>query len=182
MYLRSGLMGPVAKRLGKQLPLSSVIQHLEEHGGSLGVLTLPTLHPPTLKAALAAVQQLSSSPNVRKLQAQAAGAAAPGGGGKGKPAPPPANKAAAAQEEERMPVVSAIIESKALQKEDLRRIASLPAMDEILAQLVALIETPARGVIGMTARAGGEDLVRALEGFKVGLEEEGKEQEQEQKA
>lgn len=75
------------------------------------------------------------------------------------------------KKEERLPVIAALIESKTVAKEELTRIASLPAMDQILAQLVALMETPARGVISMTARAGGEDLARTLEGFKLGLEE-----------
>merc|ERR1712093_414661 len=178
LFLRAGLMRPTSKQL-PHLPLQPVLEHLAQHGGEVAALVLPTLHPPTLKAALAAVESLSVSPNLRKIQKEAAAAAKAGGGaaagGKGKPAPAPAAvkpKAKTGPAEERMLVIAALIESKtAVAREELTRIAALPAMDQILAQLVGLLETPARGIISMASRAGGEDLVRTLEGFKIGLEE-----------
>lgn len=171
MFLRPGLLRPVFETI-PQIPSSTVLKALQEEGGSITVLTMDSLHPPTLKAALAAVKKLSSSPNVRKLQAAAAAASASGAKG-GKAASLAAKPAAGANAaEERIPVISAVIENRELDAAALKTIADLPSMDEILGQLVGLIELPARSVISMTSRAGGEDLVRALEGFKVGLEEQ----------
>lgn len=173
MFLRPGLLKPVFKQLS-HIPSSAVIQALEKEGGSIAILTMDSLHPPTLKAALAAVKKLSSSPNVRKLQAAAAAAASSGGAGKaGKAAGVAARPAAGANvQEDRIPVISAVIDGREILKDDLSRIAELPSMDQILAQLVGVLELPTRSIIGMTSRAGGQDLLRALEGFKVGLEEQ----------
>merc|ERR1712093_167533 len=76
LFLRAGLMRPTSKKL-PHLPLQPVLEHLAQHGGEVAALVLPTLHPPTLKAALAAVESLSVSPNLRKIQKEAAPAAAP---------------------------------------------------------------------------------------------------------
>jgi ribosomal protein L10 len=173
MFLRPGLLRPVFRQL-PHIPSSTVLKALEDQGGNIAILTMDSLHPPTLKAALAAVKKLSSSPNVRKLQAAATAAAAAGGAGKGgKGAAIAARPAAGATKaEERIPVITAVIENRELGTADLARIADLPSMDEILAQLVGLIELPARSIISMASRAGGEDLVRTLEGFKVGLEKQ----------
>ena len=171
MFLRPGLLRPVFETI-PHIPSSTVLKALQEEGGSIAILTMDSLHPPTLKAALAAVKKLSSSPNVRKLQAAAAAASASGAKG-GKAASLSAKPAAGANAaEERIPVISAVIENRELDAAALKSIADLPSMDEILGQLVGLIELPARSVISMASRAGGQDLVRALEGFKVGLEEQ----------
>lgn len=183
MFLRPGLLKPVFKQIS-HVPSSAVLKALEEQGGSVAVLAMDSLHPHTLKAALAAVQKLSASPNVRKLQAAAAAAAGSGPGAKagkaaGIAAKPAAKPAASAAKtiEDRIPVISAVIEGKEIGQADLKRIAELPSMDQILAQLVGVLEMPARSIISMASRAAGQDLLRTLEGFKLGLEgSEGKQE------
>lgn len=171
MHLRAGLLPPAFAAL-PHLPSKTVLQQLKADKGAIAVLTMDRLDPPILKAALAAVQKLSRSPNLRKIQAAASASAK--GKAAGKPAGgPPAGKAGAAGEkqEERLRVLSALIDGKDVPTTaGVAQIAALPGLQDVLAQLVSLIETPARQIIGLTAQAGGQDLVRTLEGFRVGLE------------
>ena len=173
MHLRAGLLPPAFAAL-PHLPSKTVLQQLEADKGAIAVLTMDRLDPPILKAALAAVQKLSSSPNLRKIQAAASAGAK--GKAAGKPAGAPAAKAGAAtaaglKQEERLRVLSALIDGKDVPtKAGVAEVAALPGLQDILAQLVSLMQTPARQLIGLTAQAGGQDLVRALEGFRVGLE------------
>jgi ribosomal protein L10 len=173
MHLRAGLLPPAFAAL-PHLPSKTVLQQLEADKGAIAVLTMDRLDPPILKAALAAVQKLSASPNLRKIQAAASAGAK--GKAAGKPAGAPAAKAGATatagvKQEERLRVLSALIDGKDVPtKAGVAEVAALPGLQDLLAQLVSLIETPARQIIGLAAQAGGQDLVRALEGFRVGLE------------
>jgi len=135
-----------------------VAQYVGKNGGTIAALTIPTLHPPTLKSALAAIKKLSDSPNARKAQASSAG--------KSK-APSPTKSDASP----RLPVISAIVESKALSAVELGKFADLPPLEEVLAQLVGILESPARAILGISQQAAGGDLARALEGFRIGLQE-----------
>ena len=175
MHLRAGLLPPAFAAL-PHLPSKTVLQQLEADKGAIAVLTMDRLDPPILKAALAAVQKLSSSPNLRKIQAAASAGAKGKAAGKPAGGAPPGKAGAAAaaagqRQEERLRVLSALIDGKDVPtKAGVAQIAALPGLQDVLAQLVSLIETPARQILGLTAQAGGQDLVRALEGFRVGLE------------
>lgn len=176
VYLRPGMLPPALQKL-PHIPSQQILQHIDTKGGPIAALTLKSLHPPTLKAALKAFQKLSTTPNARKQQKAAAVAAAASGGGKGKGAAAAAPaKAAGKGTEERFRVISALIESKNIAtKAELDRIATLPSMEEILAQLVAVVEAPGRNVLSMVTQAGGMELVRTLEGFRVALEDKERE-------
>ncbi|CAD6579259.1 MAG: hypothetical protein CYPHOPRED_000837 [Cyphobasidiales sp. Tagirdzhanova-0007] len=173
-YLRPGLLKPALLGL-PSIPSNAILSHLAAHTGNLAVLTLPTLHPPTLKAALKAIQLLSSSPNLRKLQAAAAAAATTTG--KGGASPAAASKAQKPQgpakkviQEDRLPVLSALVDQKAIDLQQLTSISDLPPLEEVLVQLVGLLQSPARNVIGLAQQAAGGDLVRTLDAFRIGLE------------
>ena len=176
-YLRPGLLKPTFKGL-PSIPSQTILSHLEIEKGNLAVLTSPKLHPPTLKAALKAVQTLSLSPNVRKLQAAVSAAAAAAASGRGvgkggsstKPITP--NTPNASKPEDRLPIISALVEQQVKDFSQLSTIANMLPLDKLLAQLVGLLDSPARHVIGLTQRAAGGDLVRTLDGFRVGLAEE----------
>lgn len=161
LFVRAGLLQPTFRQM-RNVPSKNVLAHLEQHKGNIALLTLPTLHPPSLKAALAAIKKLSDTDDPRQ-QVAAAAAAKKAGAGKSQSAD--GTKAA------RLPVISALIEGKEVLAPALHDMASLPPLDEILAQLVAVLETPARNIIGLSTQAAGLDLVRTLEGFRVGLEE-----------
>jgi ribosomal protein L10 len=161
-FLRPGLVPPVFKTI-PHMPSQAVLAHLKQHKGNLCLLTLPSLDPPMLKAALKAVKKLSDTPNPRKLAA-ASGA----GGAAGKK---PAQTAAKAAAEQRLTVVSAIVEGKEVAPVELGNLANLPSLQDILGQLVGLLETPARQILGLSQQAAGGDLARALEGFRIGLQE-----------
>lgn len=162
VYLRAGLLPPLFKEM-KEFKAEPLLDQLKTNGSNVAMLALPSLDPPTLKAALKAVTKLSKSPNVRKLQAAAAAA---------KAAPNKAKAAAVpAVQEERLKVITALVEGKSLNQEEVKHLSELPSLEQTLAQLVAVLETPARQIHSMISRAGGQDLARALEGFKVGLEE-----------
>lgn len=88
IYLRPGLLPPTLKGL-PHIPSEQILSHIQNEGGNIAALTLKSLHPPTLKAALRAVQKLSSLPNVRKQQAAAQNAASAGGASKGGRGAPP---------------------------------------------------------------------------------------------
>lgn len=176
VFLRAGLLPPTFEQL-PNLPSGQVLEHLSKHGSTLSALIFNTFDPPTLKAALKAVTKLSKSPNVRKEQAEAAAKAAAGpagakGAAKGA-AGPVAGKDSSKNKtvEERLTVVSAIIDGKAVSAQELTGIADLPSLEQVLAQLVAVIETPARQIYQVAGQAAGQDLLRTLQGFKVGLEE-----------
>lgn len=61
-----------------------------------------------------------------------------------------------------------------MNQDEIKKLSELPSLQETLAQLVALIETPARTIHSLVSRAGGQDLVRTLEGFKLAMEEKEK--------
>lgn len=111
---------------------------------------------------MAAITKLSNSTNQRKKMKEAAAAAA----GKGK----------ATQQQEaktqRMGVISALVDHRAANQVELTHIANLPPLDQIYAELLAVIESPARSVFGVLQSAAGGELARTLEGFRIGLEEQ----------
>lgn len=166
LFMRAGLLPPLFKELNT-LEATPLLQHLQEHGSNIAALTFPSLDPPTLKSALKAINKLSKTPNARKAQAEAAAKGAAGAGkAKGQSAP--------AVQEERLKIITALVEGKSLNAQEITKLSELPSLEQTLAQLVAVIETPARQIYSMISRAQGQDLVRTLEGFKVGLEEKDK--------
>lgn len=171
IYLRAGLLPPLFEQM-PHLPSNQLMAHLRKNGNNIAALTLPALDPPSLKAALKAINKLSKAPNVRKIQAEAAkaAAAAAASGGKG----PAAGKKVQPPQEERLQVITALVEGKDMNLAEITKLSNLPSLSETLAQLVQLIQTPAATIHSLLSRAGGQDLVRTLEGFKIGMEEKEK--------
>lgn len=165
LFMRAGLLPPLFKEM-KSLEATPLLQHLKQHGSNIAALTFPSLDPPTLKSALKAINKLSKTPNARKAQAEAAAKGPAAGKAKG-PAVPTV-------QEERLKIITALVEGKSLNPQEITKLSELPSLEQTLAQLVAVIETPARQIYSMISRAQGQDLVRTLEGFKVGLEEKEK--------
>lgn len=164
LYMRAGLLPPLFEQMDT-IKATPLLDHLKQNGSNIAALTFPSLDPPSLKAALKAINKLSKTPNARKAKAAAAAKAA-AGKSKGPAAP--------AVQEERLKIITALVEGESTDIEALKKLSELPSLEQTLAQLVALIETPARQIYSMVSRAQGQDLIRTLEGFRVGLEEKEK--------
>lgn len=176
LYMRPGLLRPLFEQM-PNLSGGPLLEHIETNGQAVAALTLPALDPPTLKAALKAINKLSKTPNVRKIQAEAAAAAAAAaaGGAAAKPKPGAGGaKKADRPQEERLVVLTGIVDGKSVNPQQIKELSELPSLEQTLAQLVAVIETPARTIHSLVSRAGGQDLLRTLEGFKLAMEEKDK--------
>lgn len=147
-YLRPGLMPAVLRNLDGRTPIDTRLLADATHAsGPLAALTAPTLHPPTLLRVLHLLQTFSRTP------AANAPPAAPD-------APPP----------ERLTLLSSLLDRSAAADPDRTlRVAQLPPLEVLHAQIVGLLSAPGARITGVvSARAA--DLARTLQGFKVGLE------------
>lgn len=150
--LRPGLLPALLRStsLPPSLPTChiSTASHLS---GPLAVLTAPSLHPPTLSAILQILTTYSLSPSPN--------------------APPVDPKAKKAVEVvERLKLLSSVVEERAFGPSETKVVGTLPPLDVLRSQIVGLLSSPASrivGVVGERART----VSRALEGFKLGLEE-----------
>ncbi|GEM11506.1 50S ribosomal protein L10 [Rhodotorula toruloides] len=128
----------------------SLINDRSHTSGPIAVVTSPSLHPPTLSKVLALVNKFSQTPNPNRP--------APG------PKDPPV---------ERLAILSSLVERQAATLERTEEVGKLPSLDTLRAQLVGLLSAPGARITGVVgARA--QEIGRALEGFKLGLEEQGK--------
>lgn len=166
--LRSGLLAPILrdareqqasrrhpdKGADRQHSLAaldlSLVDDRSHTSGPVAVLTSPTLHPPTLSKVLALVTKFSQTPSPNQ--------------------PPPGPKDPPVQ---RLAVLSSLVERQAATLERTREVGKLPSIDVLRAQLVGLLSAPGARITGVVgARA--QEIGRALEGFKLGLEEQAK--------
>lgn len=120
--------------------------------GPLAVLTAPSLHPPTLSRLLALLNTFSLSPSRN----------APPVDLKAKVQPPPV---------ERMQLLSAMIDAQSADPKRTSQVAQLPELSVLRAQIVGLLSAPGARITGVLSQRSGE-VGRALEGFKVGLEQQ----------
>ncbi|KAL7338068.1 hypothetical protein BJY59DRAFT_758150 [Rhodotorula toruloides] len=118
--------------------------------GPIAVVTSPSLHPPTLSKVLALVNKFSKTPSPNQ--------------------PPPGPKDPPL---ERLAILSSLVERQAATLERTKEVGKLPSLDTLRAQLIGLLSAPGSRITGVVgARA--QEIGRALEGFKLGLEEQGK--------
>lgn len=153
--LRAGLVKALIDRRELDLDDSRLSKHVD---GPLAVLSLrPTAHafsdPAILARALDVLARHSRAPHPSK--------------------PAPATpKGARPEQQERLPVLSALIDSShAVSAQDAKdRIARLPNLDVLRAQIVGVIASPAQS-LASTLGANAQAVARALQGLKLALEQ-----------
>ncbi|KDE05944.1 hypothetical protein MVLG_03756 [Microbotryum lychnidis-dioicae p1A1 Lamole] len=119
--------------------------------GALSVLTAKKLDPPTLKKVIKLVNTYSALPFANQPPPEAT---------KGIPEPTP----------ERLKILSALAERKAIEQERVNGLGELPNLHTLRAQLVGLLSSPAGRLVGVLgARA--DEVKRTLQGFQLGLQE-----------
>jgi large subunit ribosomal protein L10 len=151
---RTGLLASVIR----SLPSSSTPAHTADQlssllSGPVALLTVPTLSPPYLKSLFAAVNKsLGYRPPAANHPTALAGS---------HPTSP------------RLVLLGALLEKNQLfsAPELVQLVQTLPEMDMLRAQLVGLLEMPARQLLGVTQQAGGGGLVRTLMGLEQGLKD-----------
>lgn len=160
-YLRPGLMPAIVRTLQQQrtegtttVPDTSLLADASHSSGPLAALTAPTLHPPTLLRVLHLLQTFSRTPPPN----------AP-------PPPPPGKDAGPPAMVERLKLLSSLLDqTTAADPDQTTKIANLPPIEVLHAQIVGLLSAPGARITGVvSARA--SELARTLEGFKLGLEE-----------
>ncbi|TKA51784.1 hypothetical protein B0A53_05470 [Rhodotorula sp. CCFEE 5036] len=160
-YLRPGLVPAIVRTLQQQrtqgtaVPDTSLLADASHSSGPLAALTAPTLHPPTLLRVLTLLQTFSRTPPPN--------APPPPPPVKGKDAPPIVV--------ERLKLLSSLLDqTTAADPDQTTKIANLPPIEVLQAQIVGLLSAPGARITGVvSARA--SELARTLEGFKLGLEE-----------
>ncbi|KWU44374.1 hypothetical protein RHOSPDRAFT_34165 [Rhodotorula sp. JG-1b] len=163
-YLRPGLMPAIVRSLQQQrtegttVPDTSLLADASHSSGPLAALTAPTLHPPTLLRVLTLLQTFSRTPPPNA------------------PPPPPAPVKGKDAEGppavvERLKLLSSLLDqTTAADPDQTTKIANLPPIGVLHAQIVGLLSAPGARITGVvSARA--SELARTLEGFKLGLEE-----------
>jgi large subunit ribosomal protein L10 len=80
-----------------------------------------------------------------------------------------------AKEHEVFVLRSAVVDGKALDKAEIARLATLPSLDTLRAQLIGLLQAPATKLVGVLAAPGGQ-LARVVAARQRKLEESGPEQ------
>lgn len=167
--VRTSILGAALRDLPK-INKSSVKKMVKETKGSFALLTLPSLHPPQMKAVLAAMEK-SVPPKPKKtpeqlaheLEVKNADPATPGRRMKRvRQIRTPALK-----------LVGALIEGRVFLKEGTHDVSNLPTLETLRSQIVGLLGSPAAQLAAVLNQAGGGSLARTLEGFKKGLEEKG---------
>ncbi|KAG6336229.1 hypothetical protein ID866_2848 [Astraeus odoratus] len=136
--------------------------------GGLAVLTLPSLNPPQLNAIIRAIDRVV--PRKKAVQENAVQ------GKKGKDGdvdfipgrPQPRIKPQLTPE---LKVMGALIEGRVFTASGVQDVAKLPTLDNLRAQIVGLLSSPAMQLAAILSEASGGRLARTLEGLKKGLEE-----------
>ena len=65
-----------------------------------------------------------------------------------------------------------MLEGKAIDREEIATLASLPSLDELRSQLIGLIQAPAQKLVSVLSAPGGQ-LARVVEARRGQLEESG---------
>jgi large subunit ribosomal protein L10 len=146
---RTGLLAPVVRAV--QPEGAKLSAHLE---GQTALITCPSLSPKYVSSILAAIDRVMK---------------------KAKKDEDPKSKTPVKQPA--FTLTAGVLEgNRLLTPEAVREVAKLPELDVLRAQLVGLLETPGRQLVGVLTQAGGGALVRTLQGLEQGLkdQEEGK--------
>lgn len=142
-------------------------------GGPLTVLTLPSLHPPQLRALIRLLETATPpkrpppTPEEVKAAENAARLAVIEN-----PTPGRRQKKFRTGLPPELELKGALIEGRLFVKGALKEVSALPTLDTLRGQLLGLISGPAIHVARLLGEAAGGQLARTLEGFKKGLEME----------
>ena len=151
---RTGLLASVIRSLpAESTPTSTSSQLASLLSGPVALLTVPSLSPPYLKSLFTSMNKsLGYRPPPQTPASTAAGTHATS---------------------PRLVLLGALLEKDRLYSapEVVHLVQTLPELDQLRAQLVGLLEMPARQLIGVTQQAGGGGLVRTLMGLEQGLKE-----------
>jgi large subunit ribosomal protein L10 len=139
---RTGLLSMLVRKRAEARPAVDFSPLLS---GPIALLTCPSLSPGYLKGLLQAVNKAFAYR-------------------------PPAPTASSVQVTPRLMLLGGIMEkNKLVSTQDILEIGKLPELDTLRAQLVGLLEMPARQTIGILNQAAGGSLVRTLQGLEGDL-------------
>ncbi|KAM0755971.1 hypothetical protein T439DRAFT_320664 [Meredithblackwellia eburnea MCA 4105] len=156
--LRPGLLPAILRSPSLRASLPQTHLSSKTHlSGPLAVLTLPSLHPPTLTAVLKIINTFSQSPSRNAPPPD------PKAVSKNQPPPPPI---------ERLELLSSIAQDRAFDNEGTKQVGNLPTLDVLRGMLVGLLAMPSSRLVGVLG-ATGWNLGRTVEGYKLGLEHAG---------
>ncbi|SCZ94754.1 BZ3500_MvSof-1268-A1-R1_Chr12-1g03636 [Microbotryum saponariae] len=152
--LRPGLLSALLRDPTLVQAIEAIFLAEDSHTkGALSVLTAKTFDPPTFKKVLKLVNTYSALPSANQPPTEAAAK-----GGVAEPTP------------ERLRILSALAESKAIEQERVKGLGELPKLHTLRAQLVGLLSSPAGRIVGVLgARA--DEVKRTLQGFQLALQE-----------
>lgn len=147
---RTGLLSSVIRSLPpSSISAGTTSQLASLLSGPVALLTVPTLSPPYLKSLFASMNKSLAF------------------------RPPTINPAGTHPTSSRLVLLGALLEKTTLLSapEVVQLVQTVPELDQLRAQLVGLLEMPARQLLGVSQQAGGGGLVRTLMGLEEGLKE-----------
>jgi ribosomal protein L10 len=144
--LKANLLPPVLRSL-PNLPSSALQPYLK---GPLALLTASNLEPRALKAFLDLYTKTAARLN--------------------KP-PPGATKGAVVKPLDRLQLLTGVVEQREFDEAGVRRVATLPGLPELHAQIVGMLAGPGAALAQVLQGANGQDLVATLGRYQQGLEE-----------
>jgi large subunit ribosomal protein L10 len=141
---RTGLLGPAVH--SAQPEGARLTQHLD---GQTALVTVPTLSPKYISGVLSAIDKV-----IKKAQKD------------------PGNDKTKVVKQPAFTLVAGVLEGNRLFEADaIRDVSKLPELSTLHAQLVGLLESPGRQLVGVLSQAGGGALVRTLQGLEQGLKD-----------
>lgn len=165
--VRSSIFGVALREF--DLDQKNVEKMINEQGGSIAVLSIPSMHPPLISAILRAMDRSvppkpPKSPQEIKAEEDAKNAD-----------PDQPGRRMKRVRQTRIPelkLLGAIIEGRVFLPPGLNEVSKLPSLDTLRAQIVGLLSAPSAQLAGILGQAAGGQLARTLEGLKKSLEEE----------
>lgn len=141
---RTGVLAPV---LRSARPVTSAFADALE--GPTAMISCPSLSPKYVKAMLATIERVLKAAQKDDDPRVKGGVKQPG-----------------------FSLLAGIIEgSTLLDPKQVEEAAKLPELDQLRSQLIGLLETPQRQLLGVVQQAGGGSLVRTLQGLEDSLKE-----------
>ncbi|KAG8752083.1 hypothetical protein FRC14_007352 [Serendipita sp. 396] len=135
--------------------------------GPISVVLLPKLDPGHLLSVLKVLERINpkgaTASRQKALGDDPLAMPPPGGGGVRRAKPPPTPI---------VTVVGGITEGRLFMLPELRDVTKLPSLETLHSQLIGLLSAPASQLAGVLGQAAGGSVVRTLDGFRRGLEEE----------
>lgn len=138
---RTGILSPVVR--GVQVAGTSLEPHLQ---GPTALITCPSISPRYVKQVLAAIETTIKK-NTKK-----------------------AEKKDEVLKNPEFTLVAGLLEgNRLMDAKQVKDVAQLPELDQLRAQLLGLLESPGRQLLGVLTQAGGGGLVRTLQGLEESL-------------